>query len=95
MLGFLGARCEEPRIYYSVILGPREKACETEVSSKGMCITGTVGGPTWNPGVQSTSQELFNDKEPNMSINPGETVGHGAAVQSANSTGGGPSQCRT
>ena len=54
-----------------------------------------VRGPTWNPGVQSTSQEFFNDKEPNMSINPDETVEHGAAVQGAISTGGGPSQCRT
>merc|ERR1711874_481866 len=46
-----------------------------------------VGGSTRIPKIQKLLQDFFNGKELNKSINPGEAVAYGAAVQAAILTG--------
>ena len=50
-----------------------------------------VGGPTRILKVQAMILELFNDKEPNTSINPDEAIACGASAQAATLTGEGSS----
>ncbi|XP_078181340.1 heat shock cognate 70 kDa protein 2-like [Carex rostrata] len=47
-----------------------------------------VGGSTRIPKIQQQLQEFFNGKELYKSINPDETVAHGATIQAAILTGG-------
>lgn len=42
-----------------------------------------VGGSTRIPKIQKMLQEFFNGKTLNVSINPDEAIGYGAAVQAA------------
>ncbi|CAH7686564.1 heat shock 70 kDa protein, partial [Phakopsora pachyrhizi] len=46
-----------------------------------------VGGSTHIPHIQKLVSGFFSGKEPNKSINPGEAVAYGAAVQATTLTG--------
>ncbi|KAG1902645.1 70 kDa heat shock protein [Suillus fuscotomentosus] len=42
-----------------------------------------IGGSMYTPHIVKLVSDFFNDKEPNKSINPGEAIAYGAAVQAA------------
>jgi molecular chaperone DnaK (HSP70) len=42
-----------------------------------------IGGSMYIPHIVKLVSDFFNDKEPNKSINPGEAIAYGAAVQAA------------
>ena len=69
-------------------MGPVEKCLrDSGIDKKGVHEVGLVGGSTSIPKVQSMIPEFFDGKELCKSINPGEAVAFGAAVQVAIITG--------
>merc|ERR1719304_15189 len=69
-------------------LEPVEKAMrDAKMDKSSVYDIVLVGGSTRIPKVQKLLQDFFNGKEVNKSINPGEAVAYGAAVQAAILTG--------
>jgi len=61
---------------------PCEKAlADAKLSAANIDEVVLVGGSTRIPRVQQLVKEIFNNKEPNKSINPDEVVAVGAAIQ--------------
>merc|ERR1711871_1786339 len=88
------ARFEELNMdYFRNSMGPVEKCLrDSGIDKRNVHEVVLVGGSTRIPKVQQLNQEFFNGKEPCRSINPGEAVAYGAAVQAAILTGEGSSQ---
>merc|ERR1712107_108205 len=69
-------------------LDPVEKALrDAKLDKSSIHDIVLVGGSTRIPKIQKLLQDFFNGKELNKSINPGEAVAYGAAVQAAILTG--------
>ncbi|MGA2402841.1 MAG: molecular chaperone DnaK [Syntrophobacteraceae bacterium] len=65
-------------------MGPVQQALsDARLSPKDLDEVILVGGSTRIPAVQELVRKLTGGKEPNMSVNPDEVVGVGAAIQAA------------
>ncbi len=65
-------------------MGPVQQALsDARLSAKDLDEVILVGGSTRIPAVQELVRKLTDGKEPNMSVNPDEVVGVGAAIQAA------------
>lgn len=78
--------------YFRNCLLPVEKVLrDAKISKQDVNEIVLVGGSTRIPKIQSLIKDFFNGKEPCKSINPDESVAHGAAVQAAVLSGNGGS----
>ncbi|KAG1728411.1 Hsp70 protein-domain-containing protein [Suillus occidentalis] len=71
-------------LFEELMLEPVEKVLwDSQIDKANIHEIVLIGGSTYIPHIVKLVSDFFDDKEPNRSINPGEPIAYGAAVQAA------------